>query len=513
VTSTAIVWQGYWLEGALVPMFGYRTDKDVFKDAGNPPAVPSNPEGQGGLVNIYDPSWNLPTTGITNTVRSKTYSLVTHLPKSVRHKLPGELDFSVLYDKSENFNPDSSRRDIMGSPVANPAGKTEEYGIAISAFDDRLTFKWMHYKTTETNATLDSNGIGGQYLIGAVEAWGQKSAVQFRNSMAPGGPLVGNASTLYGRSSDGHQVTWQPDGPTLGVAGAYTYTQAQLDATYLKEKASVDAWFAQQVPAAFQTAWALTDYATGGGSTNYGAAGLVVTGDTMSKGNEFELIANPIKGLNVSINASKTFASRQDLAKSYVDWINMRWNQFLNTPSGDMHLWGAGDDWNTANGRAQGSGDETARGKFSRETMAGYNLFLALEGGAVPELRPWHFNIVGNYDLQQEPLKGFNVGASYRWQQASTTGFPVIGSGSATDPYKFDVNHPWKGSPEGISDMWIGYKRKLAWHNINWRIQLNVRNVFANDKLIRVTVEPDNSPAAYRIPEPRTWAVTNTFEF
>jgi hypothetical protein len=520
VTSTAGVWQGYWFDGALIPMFGYRTDKDEFWDAGGAPAAPANAFGKAGLVDIYDPSWKLPDTPSASIiVHSKTYSLVTHIPQKWREKLPGRLDVSLIYDKSENFQPDASRRDIMGHQVANPAGETKEYGVAISLLDDRLYFKWVHYKTTVTNATLDSNGISAQYLIGAVEAWGQHAAYTFRQSLAPGGPLNWPASTLFGYTSDGHQVTWQPDGNLAAQTGdplhPYAYTQAQLDATYAKEKASVDAWFAQQVPADFQTAWALTDYATGGGSTNFGASGLVVTGDTISKGNEFELVASPMKGLNVSVNASKTSATRVNLAKSYVDWITMRWNQFLTTPSGDMRLWGAQNDgsYPDLNG-AVGQGGETARGKFARETMAGYNLFQALQGADVPELRPWRFNVVANYDLQRGGwLKGVNIGGSYRWQQRNVTGFPIIGAGTATDPYKFDVDHPYKGSDEGILDGWIGYQRKLPWHGVKWRVQLNVRNILATDHLIRVTVQPNNEPGAYRIPEPRTFTLTNTFEF
>jgi hypothetical protein len=514
VTSTAGVWQGYWFDGALIPMVGLRQDKDVFQDAGNPPGVPANAWGKGGLVDPYDPSWVLNPLA-TNTVRSKTYSLVTHLPNTWRKKLPGSFDFSLIYDKSENFQPDSSRRDIVGDPVPNPSGATKEYGAAISMMDDKLTLKVMHYETTVTNATLDSNGIANQYLIGAVEAWGQASAISFRASLAPGGPLSGNANTLFGHTSDGHQVTWTPDGTKLSKnteTGLYPYTQAQLDATYTKEKASIDAWFATQVPANFQNAWALTNYATQGGSTNFGASGLVVTGDTVSKGTEIELIANPIKGLTLTVNASKTFATRKNLEKSYVAWITMRWAQFAG-PAGDMRLWGPEDDFaSVPNGTLYGHGGETARGKYGRESMAGYNLFQALEGAAVPELRPWRFNLIANYSFQRDALRGINVGLGYRWQNADETGFPVIGSGTTNDPYKFDVSNPYRGSTEGIFDTWIGYERKLT-PKIKWRIQFNVRNVFATHKLQVVTVEPDGSPAGLRIPEPRTWALTNTFEF
>lgn len=508
IRSAAFVWQGYWLDDMLVPMVGIRKDSQKFRDAGNPPAVPNNALGKGGLVDPLDPTWNIPDSVDAIKLTSKTYSIVTHLPKSLRAKLPGNLDVSLIYNKSENFRPDSGRRDIRGQAVANPKGDTKEYGISVSALDDKVSFKWIHYKTTVKNATLDSAGIGNQYLIGAVEAWGQAQAIKFRDSIEAGGNLHG--LTVYGKSSDGHNVTWNPaSNPVANPDGSYTVDQAELDATFAKEKASIDAWFASQVPADFQDAWALTDYATVGGNTNFGASGLVVTGTTISKGDEFELSVNPVRGLDITLNASKTNATRTEIAQSYVDWISKRWNEFQG-PAGDMRLWGQNDD--------QQNGGESAREKYRRETMSGYNLFKALEGADVPELKPWAFNVIANYSFQSNgplsSLKGASVGGSFRWIDKSVTGFPVIAdtSPTRTADYKFDVNNPYHGSAQSTFDFWIGYQRKLT-NRINWRAQINLRNAFADDKLIKVTVQPDGSPAAYRIPEPRTWSFTNTFEF
>lgn len=501
VDSRAVVWQGYWLDEVLVPMVGLRRDTEKVRSAPGAPAVPANVYSKGGLVNPFDPTWVIPVDAPSVSGNSKTYSLVTHLPKSWRSKLPGNLDFSLIYDKSENFQPNSNRRDILGHSVDNPKGNTKEYGFAISALNDKITLRYMHYKTIVLNATLDSAGIPNQYLIGAAEAWGQQFATQYRNSLAPGGPLTGAASTLYGTSSDGHQVTWNPG--TQAGGGPFTYTQPQIDAAYAQEVASINAWFdpKNQVPADFQSAWALTDYATGGGSTNFGASGLVVTGNTVSSGDEMEIMANPVVGLDVSFNITKSHASRTDVAQSYVDWITTRWQTFQG-PAGDMRLW---------NGNADSvNGAETVRGKVSRESLAGFNLFRALEGADVPELKPWAFNVVANYTFQQDELKGFNIGGGYRWIDKSVTGFPVITN--AAGNHEFDVSHPYHGKSVGSVDFFVGYQRKLT-DKLKWRIQFNVRNAFNPDKLIPVTVEPDGSPAAYRLPEPRVWTVTNTFEF
>ena len=496
VESSAIIWQGYWFNETIIPMIGIRKDKDVFSDAGNPPSAGD------GLVNPFDSSWNIPDQGTEVSGTSKTYSIVTHLPNSWRDRLPGYADVSVFFNKSENFQPDSSRRDILGNSVGNPSGETEEYGVTLTLLDNKLHFKWIHYETTVANATL-TGSIGGQYLIGAVEAWGQRAAYKFANE-----PGVWPASTIYGYASDGTAVTWRPDGDLVTDAnGDYAYSQAVLDQTNAAMQASLDAWFATQVPSGFQDAWALTNYSSPsyGGDTNYGASGLVVTGNTVSRGNEFEIFATPAKGWDVSFNASKTSASRSDLAQSYVDWIEQRWTDFQG-PAGDMRLWGGDGDWNEVSGH----NGESARGKFARETMSGYNLWKALEGADVPELRPWRFNLVSNYSFQDGRLKGSNIGASYRWQDAAVTGFPVITNADGVMVY--DVDNPYQGKTESAVDIWAGYETQLT-KRIHWRIQLNVRNLFSKDELLPVTVQPDGSYGAMRIREPRTINLTNTISF
>jgi hypothetical protein len=48
---------------------------------------------------------------------------------------------------------------------------------------------------------------------------------------------------------------------------------------------------------------------------------------------------------------------------------------------------------------------------------------------------------------------------------------------------------------------------------VNWRVQLNLRNVGESANLVPVTMNPDGSVALSRISEGMTWFLTNTFEF
>ncbi len=495
IESEVVVWQGYLFGGNVVPMVGWRKDTATARNAGTPTKTL-------GLVdNVNSPDWHLPTdandtaNGRTWDVvegETNTYSIVVHTPRSIMDKLPGNLGLSFFYNESENFQPDASRKDILGAPIAAPSGSTEDYGFSISMLDNKLTLKVNRYETSVTNATLDSGGLGNVYLIGAGEAWGQAAAYQLSidSGVWPGDGNFGttSAGSAYGA---GHILRWQP-------AGEGPYTQAAIDAQYDIQRASTDDWMAKPVPASFQQAWGMDGYATG--SSSWSQNTVHVTGDTVSKGTEFELIANPIRGLDISINASKTDARRLNIGQAYADWIEQRWVDYQG-PMGDMRLWGNGN-W----ALQEGAGG-TVRDKFNNEVIPNYKLALALNNSAVPELRPWRFNVVANYSFQEGLLKGANVGASYRWQDKQVIGF---GLNDTLDGY--DVNDRIYGPSEDAVDLWLGFEKKLT-ERIKWRAQINVRNLFASDDLIPITAQPDGTPGTYRIAEPRTWSFTNTFSF
>lgn len=537
VDSTAFVWQGYWLEGTLVPMFGYRTDEKKTWDAGSAPTYGF----RNSYRNLYAADWQLPeaASGVSR-VHSKTYSLVTHLPENFRQKLPGRLDVALIYNQSENIQPGAGHTDVYGAQVPDPVGKTKEYGVALTGMNDRVTLRVIRYETKAQNVEVGTSLSTEHQYLTFVDAWGQWRAAEIRDAMNRNTPLpqgngtngtgTGFAARSYGTTSDGKNVFWLPDGPPRGHLDAtgnvvFDYTQPELDATYAKMKASVDDWFLpeNQLPASVVEHWELKDYNNPvhvGFPTGTIPGGLQVTGDTISKGYEIELVANPIKGLNISLNAAKTSAKRTQLAQSFVNYVESRWAVFQG-PAGDMRYWGVGDEVlgslsavddldDPVNGAAHGSDGWSARGQFRRAVMSGYWLFRALENSDVPELKPWTFNITGSYTFQRGLLKSLNVGASYRWQDRNVTGFPVKVDSAGVESY--DVTRPFFGSTQGTTDLWIGYSRPLT-KRINWRTQLNVRNALANDHWIRVTVNPDGSPAGYRIPEPRSWTWSNTLEF
>jgi hypothetical protein len=329
------------------------------------------------------------------------------------------------------------------------------------------------------------------------------------------------SSKVYGITSSGQPLTWRPEGPLKQSGATYTYTQQEIDETYAKEKASIDAWAAASVPQTFQDIWGLSLYSDAAYNAAFSAnptqppggvysnnPGVTVTQDQISTGNEFELTASPVKGLDVTIMVSKVNAARQNLAPSFVTWANERWEIFQG-PAGDMRVSAENDGEGNSTDHPGHNGD-TVRNLY-KNVMANILFQQRSAGLTVPELKPWHFTAVANYAFQSGPLRHANIGGAYRWSDRSNTGTPVALEADGVNAY-FDVAHPYKGESETIVDLWVGYDWKIS-KKFKLRTQLNVRNVFASDELIPVTVQPDGTPAGYRIPEPRTFALTNTLEF
>ena len=129
----------------------------------------------------------------------------------------------------------------------------------------------------------------------------------------------------------------------------------------------------------------------------------------------------------------------------------------------------------------------------------------------VNELRRWHINLVTNYTFSRGALRGFSIGGAYRWLDKSTIGyFPRYNS--EANAWVNDLNNPIQAASERYIDAWVSYQREIG-RKITWSVQLNVYNLFADDKMIPIQANPDGTIAQVRIPSETTWSLTNTFRF
>lgn len=240
-------------------------------------------------------------------------------------------------------------------------------------------------------------------------------------------------------------------------------------------------------------------------------SGLTVTEDNVSKGMELELYAQPVRGLRLTANASKSTATRTNVG-------DVTWNQQVNmintalntTPAGSLRL-NAADP------------SDTTLARWNANFWASWLSVKGQENSAVPELRKWRANVMVNYDFSRGILKGVNIGGSVRWQDKVIIGYTpryyVVVNGEAveSDPWratlsKYDLSKPYYGPSETNVDLWIGYSHRIN-KSLNWRTQLNVRNVGKRDSLIPITTQPDGTVAAWRIAPTMVWSLSNAIEF
>ncbi len=465
--AEAVVWQGFLFDGNLVTTAGIRRDHADFFNAGN---VPANADG---TAAPFDPNWVLPvnpTHVVTGT--TKSWSFVLHSPKSLNDRLPWGTGLSVFFNRSSNFNPQPDRIGIFGEPLPAPEGRTTDYGVALSTLNDKLILKVNWYRTTVRHQSLAGGVPPGFYMVGDSEAWGYMFAER--------------ALHHYGAFAQDY----------LPAPG-----QTQAEAT-AEQNQAVSAFLANLQPDSFWTTWQIT----GGTSAASTAANtwqtsmqaqqpsnLAITSDTLSRGVEFELTAQPTKNWNLTINASRVAATQLNLARDVSDWIEAR-HAFFQGPAGLLREWSNG--YNPS---------ENLRNKFDRETYASYQLIKLQEGGDIPELRPWRVNLVTNYRFTQGLLRGWSVGGALRWQSAVVVGYPVVNG-------TFDLAHPFLGPDVGDGDLWFAYERKVM-RNIQWRVQMNIGSMLVSKRTIPVSVEPDGSAGQVRMVESPAWTLTNSFSF
>ncbi len=493
VTSKAFDWQGHLWDNAIVGTFGVREDTakswQFSLNTGSATSLNSNYD----RLDLSPSSYHLkiqPDNSLQ--VRSKAWTVMAHL-NQLPHMSWLPIQVSAFYNHSTDFQPAAQRVDVYGVPLSAPEGETKDQGILLETKDGKYSLKIDKYKTTSTNAS--SSALGGAWFIGSSQAWAANWVNRFQynwtNDTIAGAVAVNDpTNSLY----------------NYGQAPGETLAQAQA-----REASVIAAWRAWQasVDPRFYKAWGinLNDNTKSVSATT--PNGFTVTEDSVSKGYEFELNANPTKNWRISMNASKSEAERSNIGGTNLRAFIAAYEKALNTPGtgysgveggvGDLRIW-----WG-------GAGNETTLQEWNNNIGSEYHQRALQEGTNVPELRKWHYNAITNYTFDHGFLRSVNVGGGIRYQSNIVIGYRPI-PGSTPNSISFDINNPYMGPSETDFDLWVGYSHKL-WARVSWNIQLNIRNVGVGNKLVPITTEPDGTPATFRIRPPQSFELTNTFTF
>ncbi|MBD5778357.1 TonB-dependent receptor [Pelagicoccus sp. NFK12] len=501
--ATAIVWQGKLWDGSLVATAGIRNDE----------------VGQVRTTWNTDDSTEYPTE-IPYTVNetgpfkeeSKSWGLVAHtndLPfiGGLMDNLP--VNVSLSYNKSNNFQTGQVFVDYWGQPLPLPEGNTEDIGLMVATKDGKYSLRLNQFESDVKNNVgtglafwLYGNNIGIY-----AQAYHQfKNNYQYR-SQPNNGPTYGDGtiSDLPVPTDEEPNPRWSFDYQPLNGQ-----TVAEAEALETAVIAAYDQWLEEMAPLpqmmaeAWSFAWDGSDFTEAGLPFRF-------TDDIKAEGYELELHAQITDNWRMTMNASKIKSYRDNLGKTLAPGGEMTMIEYLldfndrmnTTAMGDLRIWGSGstanarDNWN-----GYADGDIKAR--------------LAEEGTVVPENRLWHVNFVTNYDFGDGKFKGLSVGGSARYQSASTLAYKPyyeVSEFTGREFLAYDLDTPYKDDYQMDFDLWVGYGKPIFNDRVDWRIQMNISNVGVGDELVPITVQPDGTPAAYRIKAPQQIFLTNTFKF
>ena len=244
-----------------------------------------------------------------------------------------------------------------------------------------------------------------------------------------------------------------------------------------------------------------TGSAPSGVNVTYATPGNVRdTTSTASKGFEFEAIYNPTTQWRMAFNVSQQQASQADIAPATQEYLKLRLAEWTTDKAANL---------------ISDESGQPVRIRVYDTLINALNGKLARSGQKVSELREWRANFVGNYTFARDSrLRGWSLGSGLRWQDKVGIGYPIIASTIAGKVVNVpDLQRPYYGPAEFAVDGWVGYTQKIWQNRINWRLQLNVRNLLDDDTLIPAAAQPDGSIASWFAPQGRTFMLRSTFEF
>jgi hypothetical protein len=365
----------------------------------------------------------------------------------------------LAYSQSNSFQPGSVAYDVYWQPLPDPRGKTKDYGFDLDLFRDatgrpRINIRARQYETIDSGRStgevpaIITRTIQLDYIPGNVN--GEPQTTTFlRNELLTVNPNM---------------------------------SSAEQDATIIR-LIGRDPHF------------------------NQAAVSRAGADDAVSRGKEIELAYNPSNAWTVKATVTQTRAFNGHVSQALQDYIQERlavWTT-LKSPFDGSPYW---------NGSFK-LGGLTPEQYYNTNILGPLKLALASEGKPRTQTREWRANLVTNYKLAQiteNPwLKRLNVGGAVRWEARGSIGFYGMPPDSDGIIRSLDPNKPVWDKARYYFDFMAGYDLRLFQDKIRARLQLNVRNVFEDGRLQPIAVNPDGTPWAFRIIDPRQFILSATF--
>ena len=456
IQSTAFILNSRFLNDHIVATYGYREDEvDVWSISDAPRVSGNNGAGSANLRNISPDVFFLPSSPTFNSKSdASNLGIVAHAPDNWMENFGG-IGLSLHWADAENAQIGTERTNLLGEKLGPVSGTTEEKGFTLSSPENRYSIRFNWYETLQIQ---DDSGLTGSF------------------NAAIGRILVNYAPVTRERNIETNLGEFSDIDDLANYESAFANAQWVLDTVNAQVTAD------------------------GEGVDRTNPTGLTFPTDLKSEGMEIEGVANITENWRLFFNITKQEVSSTNTAPLFARFIQETVDPLLDRYG----------KFSTSDAQVESILSWTNRvGLINAKTV------IASDGGIkTNEVRKWRWNVGTNYTFSQDSkMKGWNIGGAVRWQDEIGIGRPVI-----NDPdlgFVPDLANPIFGPDEMIADGWIGWGRplKLAGHDGQWNLQLNIRNLFDEDDLIPVVANPDLTIPVYRIPAERTWELRSTYRF
>ncbi len=459
ISSGAAVLQSYWLDNLLVTTGGLRRDESVrYSPRTNFAYDPLQPDSIVKGFADYDVG-SFQRLDVGKEVKS--YSAVVRWPQKIV-RLPGGMDASAFVNVSSNFTPLGSRINYLGDFTKSPEGKTREYGLNLSFFNDRLTLRYNRYETSVVGQSFNPPFNYTNAIVQMTGFW-----ISEDNA---------NRNPGINRKADIEKIFSALPSNFRSLYG-FTYTGSAAESNQ--------------------------------GQVVTGLSGVTDTTDYKAKGNELDIVFNPTKQWRILANFAQGETVQTNIAptaKAIIAAMRPVWDELKDKPRTNYPT-------GFVLGTPLPSSVETV-GSFVNSTVyIPFATMLATEGSAAAEQRKYRANFVSNYSFSKESfLRGWSLTTGLRWQSKLGIGYPA--SYKPDGSVDLGISNPYYAPAETNIDITVGYGRKIWSNKIDWRASLQVRNAYSSGgDLIPITVQPTGQVASYRLAPEQRFYLTNSFSF
>lgn len=508
IVSKLFAWQGYLLDDHIIGLWSFREDTAKnWADTGNQ----RDPDGR---FLSEGPNFTLSDEPSQDVSRdSISWSVVARYPEKILGELPFGMEMSLFLSESENFLPAGLARNILNEYLGMPSGETTEYGILLEVLDRRISMKLNWFETSQQGIRDGRVPVGGVYNFNQQFFLNRYSDAQSQG--IPFDTIMGVTEAGYTSYEEIYDVAINSLLPP-DIAASKNYTviaEPQFDENgdplldQAGERQIIDYTFEADPPPG-----SLTD-----------------TRVSQAEGFEFELIGKVTPNWNVAFNLAQTETINSGAAGP--------------TSEVAAYLFNALAENNLLEVSQAPALTETqnVRERFALNISTALNAVVATNGAVSQEQREWRAGFVTSYTFDDDAprlLQNWTVGGALRWQSKASTGSPFL-TGQALKEKLAEVNEDI-GSPGEIADdsplldtqfpdldnpfwnddilngdIFFRYKRPLRFlgHDVDWTLQLNIRNLVKDSNPMVVTTNPDGAVAIIRNPNVTRWTVSNTIRF